>query len=125
MKTDSLRELKAAFDRWRRRKRHVREPVPDELRERARRAIQVHGLKGVVRATKLERSRLVGRVKSKKKKKSRVALPSFSRLGLTAPSAASPIAEVETATGVKLRIFAQTQETLSLMSSLCGIGGTR
>jgi hypothetical protein len=122
MKSDSLRELKAAFDRWRRRKRHVREPVPDELRERARRAIQVHGLKGVVRATKLERARLAGKVKSKKT--GRAALPSFSRLGLPVPSATtSPIVEIETATGVKLRIFAQTQETLSLMSSLCGIGG--
>ena len=122
MKTDSLKELKAAFDKWRRKKHHVREPVPDELWERACRAIGSHGLKGVVRATRLERSRLVGRLKSKETR--RAAVPSFSRLGLSAPSApTAPIAEIETAAGVKLRIFAQTQETLSLLSSLCGSGG--
>ena len=123
MKADSLKELKAAFDRWRRQKRHVREPVPDELWERACRAVRVHGLKGVVGVTKLERSRLVGRIESKKTR--RATAPSFSRLELTAPSATTPIAEVETATGVKLRFFAQTQETLTLLSSLCGMGGTR
>jgi hypothetical protein len=123
MKADSLKELKAAFDRWRRQKQHVREPVPEELWERACRAVRVHGLKGVVRATKLERSRLVGKLKNEKRR--RAAAPSFSRLELVAPSATtSPIAEVETATGVKLRIFAQTQETLTLLSSLCGMGGT-
>jgi hypothetical protein len=123
MKADSLKELKAAFDRWRRQKRHVREPVPDELWERACRAVGVHGLKGVVGVTKLERSRLVGRIESKKTR--RATAPSFSRLELTAPSATTPIAEVETATGVKLRIFAQTQETFTLLSSLCGMGGTQ
>lgn len=124
MKADSLKELKAAFDRWRRQKRHVREPVPDELWERASRAVRVHGLKGVVGVTKLERSRLVGRIESKKTR--RATAPSFSRLELVAPSATtSPIAEVETATGVKLRIFAQTQETFTLLSSLCGMGGTQ
>jgi hypothetical protein len=123
MKTDSLKELKAAFDKWRRKKRHVREPVPDELWERACRAIGPHGLEGVVRATRLERSRLVGKLESKKTR--RTAVPSFSQLALSAPSTpTAPIAEIETAAGVKLRIFAQTQETLSLLSSLCGTGGT-
>lgn len=128
MKIDSLKELQAAFERWRRKKRHVREAVPDDLWERAHRAVAVHGLKGVVRATKLERSRFVGarrgRVKSKEIRGASV--PSFSRLELTAPPVTtSPFAEVETATGLKLRIFEQTQETLSLLSSLCGIGDAR
>lgn len=123
MKTDSLAELETAFVRWRKTKRHVREQVPDQLYARARRAVRVHGLTAVVRATKLERSRLVG--KSKGEKTRVEAVPSFSRLELSAPSATStPIAELETAKGLKLRIFTQTPETLSLLSSLCGIGGT-
>ena len=97
--------------------------MPDELWERACRAIGPHGLEGVVRATRLERSRLLGRVESKKTR--RATTPSFSRLELTAPSTTPPIAEVETATGVKLRVFAQTPETLTLLSSLCGMGGAR
>lgn len=123
MKTESLTELKAAFDKWRRKKRHVREPVPDELWELACRATRTHGLRRVVRATKIERSRLAGKLKSEKR--CRPAVPPFSRLELAAPSAPNfPIAEVETTAGVKVRIFAQTQETLGLLSSLCGVGGT-
>jgi hypothetical protein len=123
MKVDSLDELTAAFDRWRRKKRHVRERVPGELWERALSATRVHGTSAVARATKLEGSRLVKRGR-KANKKSGAAVPAFSRLSITAPSAGSyPIAEVETATGLKLRIFTQTQETLSVLSSLCGIGG--
>ncbi|MFQ5592193.1 MAG: hypothetical protein ACE5HE_13605 [Phycisphaerae bacterium] len=121
MKVDSLDELTAAFDRWRRKKRHVRERVPGELWERALWATRVHGTSAVARATKLERSRLVER--DKKASKSSAAVAAFSRLSITAPSAGTyPIAEVETATGLKLRIFTQTQETLSVLSSLCGIG---
>ena len=125
MKIDSLAELETAFVRWRKTKRHVREQVPDRLCARARRAARVHGLTAVVRATKLERSRLVGKSKSTGEKAPVEAVPSFSRLELSAPSATStPIAELETAKGIKLRIFTQTPETLSLLSSLCGIGGT-
>jgi len=55
---ETLVGLKAAFEDWRRKKRHVREAVPGELLERARRAIGVHGLGAVVRATKVEGTRL-------------------------------------------------------------------
>jgi len=58
MKVDSLNELTVAFTEWRRGKRHVREAVPDRLLERARRGAEVHGVKEVVRAAGLERSRL-------------------------------------------------------------------
>jgi hypothetical protein len=54
MKVDSLRGLKAAFAGWRRGKRHVREAVPDELLERARGAAEVHGVKEVVRAIRVQ-----------------------------------------------------------------------
>jgi hypothetical protein len=36
-----------------------------------------------------------------------------------------PFAEIETRAGLKLRLFAQTDETLGLLSSLCGMGGSR
>ena len=123
MKTDSLAELETAFIRWRKTKRHVREQVPDQLYSRALRAVRVHGLPAVARATKLDHSRLAG--KSKGKETRVEAVPSYSRLELSAPSATgTPIAELETAAGLKLRVFTQTPETLNLLSSLCGIGDT-
>lgn len=61
MKIDSLNELRGAFAVWRRGKRHARVAVPAELMERARRAAEVHGVKEVVRAIRVERSRLFRR----------------------------------------------------------------
>src|SRR5213078_2015132 len=118
MKVDSLSELKAAFAGWRRGKRHVREAVPEELLERARRAAAVHGVKEVVRAIRVERSRLFGRRRDER--------PAFSRLELTPPaSGAAPIAELETPAGLKLRVFADSNAMVGLLSSLCGMGGAR
>lgn len=56
MKVETLEELKEAFESWRRKKRHVREPVPSDLRKRAHRAIDAYGLGVVARAIKLEQS---------------------------------------------------------------------
>jgi hypothetical protein len=53
VRVDSLEELVAAFGEWRRRKRYEREPTPEELVKRARRAAGVHGLGRVARAVKL------------------------------------------------------------------------
>jgi len=39
--------------------------------------------------------------------------------------AARPFAEVEMPTGLKIRLFTQTNETLELLSSLCGAGRAR
>jgi hypothetical protein len=130
MKVESLDELKAAFDAWRRQKRHAREAVPDDLLERARRAIRAYGLGPIARATRVDRGRLGrGRRVGGSRKRgiaSAARLPSFSRVELAAPAATSrPFAEVETPTGLKLRIFAQTPETLDFVSSLCGVGGVR
>lgn len=122
MEADSLDELVAAFGQWRRKKRHVRERVPDELLEQAIRATHVHGLGAVARATKLDPDRLVEG--EQKEDTRREDVPAFSRISITAPSAAPcPIAEVEIPTGLKLRIFALTPETLNLLSSLCGSRG--
>jgi len=120
MSVDTLDELTAAFERWRRKKSHARERVPDELWERALRASRVHGMKAVVRATKIERRRLVRKDSSKFHER---AVATFTSVEIPSPSVTTPLAEVETATGLKLRVFTQTPETLGLLSSLCGLGG--
>ena len=132
MKVDSLSELKAAFAVWRRGKRHARQAVPDELMERARRATEVHGVKEVVRAIRVERARLFRRPRDEVSAAPQSApaaavvpaVPAFTRLELTPPVvAAQPIAELETPAGIKLRVFAESRAMLALVSSLCGVGG--
>lgn len=132
MKVDSLSELKVAFAVWRRGKRYVREAVPDELMERARRVAKVHGVKDVVRAIRVERGRLSRRpgdvVSAATRSTPAVAIvparPAFTRLELTPPVVgAQPIAELETPGGIKLRVFAESRAMLGLISSLCGVGG--
>ncbi len=99
MKVDSLKELESAFADWRRDKTHARERVPEELLVRARRSAKTHELKGVVRVTRIERSRLFRNVQSAgagrpetrtrpgKAKSASTDMPAFSRLELSAPSA--------------------------------------
>jgi hypothetical protein len=36
-----------------------------------------------------------------------------------------PIAEVETGSGVTLRVFEQTAEMVGLLTAVCGLGGGR
>lgn len=121
MKVESLDELAGAFSRWRKKKRYIREAVPEELWVRVIRAAQIYGASDVARATRVEPSRLMER--SKKAKPKQRDIPGYSQISITAPSEMSgPIAEVETATGVTLRIFVETDKTVSLLSSLCGKG---
>jgi hypothetical protein len=135
MKVDSLDELKSAFEAWRRRKRHVRESMPQELLARARRATKKHGVKAVVRVTRVERVRLfrsrpagmkAREARSTKPKGVSGSVPAFSRLEVRAPSAPEPrpVAEIETS-GVTLRVFEQTPEMMGLLSAVCGFGGVR
>jgi hypothetical protein len=78
----------------------------------------------VVRATKVEGSRLVRGEGPSRDGKGVGSRRSFTRLDLSAPSEAShPIIEVETPAGVKLRMYRPTPEAVGLLSSLCGIGG--
>lgn len=129
MKVESLSELKIAFAEWRRGKRHVREAVPDELLERARRAAEVHGVKQVVQAVRLERSRLFRDDRRDEKPPTALtsralpAIPAFSRLELTPASCAAPIAELVTPAGLKLRVFAESSGMVGLLASLCRTGG--
>jgi hypothetical protein len=127
----SLGGLKEAFENWRSKKRYPREAVPVDLVERARRAAAWHGPAAVARATKLDRGRLkVGgrsqRGRGRARPREPMAMPAFSRVELAAPAAAvRPFAEVETAAGVKLRFYTQTDQALVLLSALCGMGGGR
>jgi len=136
MKDDSLGELRSAFAEWRRRKKHAREAMPEELLCRARRAAKKHGVAAVVGVTGVERARLFrtraaqmqrpGASRAKTKGVTR-SVPTFSRLELRAPSAPRPrpVAEVETGSGVTLRVFEQTSEMMGLLSAVCGFGGVR
>jgi len=128
MGNESLAKLKAAFEDWRSKKRYPREAVPADLLERARAAAQRHGPAAVARATKVDRGRLkTGRRVSRRGTKAPAArVPAFSRVEFAAPATTPrPFAEVEMPTGVKVRLFTQTDAALELLTSLCGAGGAR
>lgn len=129
MKVETLEELKAGFEGWRSKKRHMREPVPSDLRERAHRAIDVYGLGVVARATKLDQSRL--KAERGQCAAAGTKVPSYSRMDLASPAMAAtaaterPFAEVETPAGLKVRIFTHTREAVGLVTSLLVVGGAR
>ena len=129
-KVDSLDELKTAFAKWRRMKKHSREAIPEELLARARRTAKVHGVPAVVRVTRVERGRLFRNrhgAMSTTTKGPPESVPTFSRLKLSVPSVSSsrPIAEVAMGSGLTLRVFEQTPEMMGLLSAVCGFGGAR
>lgn len=134
-----LKKLVADFRRWRKRKQHVREQIPEDLMKMARRAIPTHGASIVAQAIGVEHARLTKgpRQRAERAGKGRGAsvqrakppkhlappLPSYSRLELPISSASPrPVAEVETPVGLKLKIFEVTPETVSLLSALTAAG---
>lgn len=125
MVVDSLADLKAAFEEWRSHKRHAREPIPAVLFDRARAAARRYGPAAVARAAKVDRARLsAGRRGRGRKTAPAARVPSYSRLEVTAaPAPLRPFAELEMPTGLKIRLFSETDETVALVSSLCGAGG--
>lgn len=142
MAVDPLGKLETAFHRWRLKKKHVRERVPEKLMARARRAAMVHGVGHVARVLSIEYARLAEAASPVAKGDRRVARKSkrtggdralgkagkraeatFSRVEFsTAQGSARPLAEAETPSGLKLRVFAITPETLGLLSALTGSG---
>ena len=132
MSADSLLRLKSGFRRWRSKKQNIREAVPKALMERAYRAAAVHGPRAVAVAVKIDQTRLseglAGKVKDGKKqvvhlrKTSKVyadrSVPSFSRIELARPAVAQPLAELETVSGLKLKVFTLTRETADLLVRL-------
>jgi hypothetical protein len=133
MADESLVELGKAFAAWRRRKRHVREAVPEALMARARAAARQHGPAVVGRATGVQRDRLVvGRAERRgvagRSAAAASIVPAYSRVEMAATSAlssAQPIAEVETPSGLKVRLFVESGGALGLLSALLGAGGAR
>ena len=119
---DSLADLGAAFAQWRENKRYPREAVPAELLKRAQRAASVHGDKAVIRVTKLDRSRIWKRRRHQATRPPPTPSPApdatFSRLELSPPSPSGPLVEIETADGLKLRVFTGAPEVLRLLSSM-------
>ena len=128
MENESLARLKAAFENWRSKKRHLREAVPADLLERARAAALRHGPAAVARATKVDRSRLktghrMGRGGTRAVG---ARVPAFSRVELAPPGSTSrPFAEIETPSGLKVRLSTQTDAALELLRSLLGPAGAR
>jgi hypothetical protein len=91
MKVDTLDELRVAFGRWRRAKRGTcGKRCRNELLVRARRAAEAYGERDVVRAIRMERSRLFRRRQDEGAKAGSTAarptaLPAYSRLTLASP----------------------------------------
>ena len=132
MRNDSdLDRLAKDFSTWRKGKKHPREQIPESLMEKARRAIPIHGVSRVASTLGVEHSRLKGNQPKKTsaelaiipRKTVQVPMPTYSRIELSRPMpTVFPIAEVENPMGVKLRVFALTPETASLLSALVGMG---
>ena len=120
MSVDSLVKLRSLFLDWRRRKAYAREPVPTALMERAQRAVAVHGVGAVIRATGIPHRRFAGRAGARGKAQ---AAPLYSRIEMPA-TPTRPLCEAETPSGVKIRVFAITAETIGLLSGLSGPGRT-
>ena len=131
MADESLAVLRDAFEGWRSRKRHVREAVPENLMARARAAARRHGPAAVSRATRVQRDRLVvartgrGQVDAEAAR----VVPAYSRVEVAPPASAAPsarpFAEVETPSGLRIRLFTDTGGALGLLSTLLGAGGAR
>jgi hypothetical protein len=129
MAVDSLDDLALAFRSWRSKKRYPREGVPDDLMERARGAIAVHGAGAVAAATGFKSGRFLGDIESREKSAKAAVVskvPAFSRLDVAGPmSQARPIIVADTPSGVKLSVFQMTPETLDLLAGIFGTGGAR
>ena len=95
--------------------------------ERARRAAAVYGASAVTQAAKIDYRRLSegmavrknavkGSVKANERPKT---VPAYSRLEIPAREAPTrPLCEAETPSGVKIRVFSITPETIGLLSAL-------
>ena len=121
MTVDSLEQLSEAFSEWRTRKRHLREEIPAELLRRARQTARAYGVNRVAREVKVDRRRLEG---PRAGDGGPAATPSYSRVELTGTERPpGAFAELEMPSGIKLRFYSQTPETMELLFLVCGTGG--
>jgi hypothetical protein len=149
MTEKSLFKIRTAVDQWRKAKRYKTEPVPEDILRRARAAVVKHGLAKVVKETGIAyeviRRKAAMRATRVRKKSHQIrrtsgregrsgvdssSVPSFSRVEISSPQAVravNPVMEVETATGLKVRVFSLTPETAEFISALSqgsiGAGG--
>ena len=124
MRVESLENLSAAVAAWRKEKRHPREKIPEALLERARGAARAHGVSPVVRTLKVDRRRLLSAAPATRGVRGPgPASPAYSRLELAGPANSGRLfAELELPSGVKLRLYAASEEALGLLSSVVGGG---
>ena len=127
MEFESLDQLKNAYANWRKKKRHVREAVPAELLEPTCRAATRFGTSQVSRAINMDWERMSNKISrnSSGSCKKNGAPPAYSRLELLPPALSinQPLAEIESPSGMKLRIYSVGPEALALLSSFCRTGG--
>lgn len=136
MKVDSLQQLEAAFATWRQEKQSRYEKTPLELLIRARQTAKKHGPTAVVQATGIDRKLLgqatlddAGETEANDEEvvlePTAKAAPAYSRLSLSAPTpkSAQPLVEIETAAGVKLRVFESTPEIMNMLAAACDLRG--
>lgn len=125
-KGDDVTDLKIEFRKWRRQKQSRSETIPEELLAKAKAAATKHGVARVAKALTVERKRINAYVGKAGAPVVPVKAPSFSRIQVAfprGPQSSQPLMEAETPAGVKLRIFAITPETVSVLSSFCRVGG--
>ena len=126
MRVESLEELVGAFSEWRSKKRHPREATPEALVKRASRVASVHGLGPVARAVKMDRRLLEAPGAPGRARSGPWAPPTYSRVEVVTPAVTvRPFAELEMASGVRVRLYSPTPETMGLLCSVCGAGGGR
>lgn len=121
MIVESVEQLKLAFDAWRRTKKYSHESVPDVLAARACRSARVHGVGAVAKATKMTYGRLrAGTELTDHGKVTATLGPSYSRVEVMAPpSSIPPVVEIEMVSGLKVRAFVISPETVGFLSSFC------
>ena len=136
MSDEPLMKLKAAFAEWRKGKKSRRDTIPEALLTQARELSDAYGSARIVSELGVQRTRLLGDNERKPhtnrqaNKSDRRALkqptPSYSRLELQRPvEPALPLVEVETLGGTKLRVYAMTYDTITLLRAFSGVGGDR
>ena len=106
----------------------MREKVPEELLRKAQRVAKTYGVNRVARAVKMDRRRLEGpqTAASEENGTGPAMTPSYSRMDLVGAAAPTrPVAELEMPSGIKLRLYVETQAVMGLLSSVCGAGGGR
>jgi hypothetical protein len=125
MQEETLEDLREAYEEWRSKKKHTREGIPEELIERARRVAREHGRWRVARRMGIDSRRLARRPGEERGERAIAAGPTYSRIELVGAAIGGPFAELEMPSGIKVRLYEQTEEALGLLSAVCVVGGGR